>query len=149
MWLKFHHRFYRTPLLTPADSELQNIETSKQMKAQTDRRIFALQAEICRALAHPVRLEVLHLLGAGKVSFSELLERTEITKTKLSQHLAVLRRARIVTAMRDGGRIYYRLTYPEIETACEAVTQVLGRHLAETQNETSVLLRQVGGARRR
>ena len=114
-----------------------------------DRRIFVLQAEICRALAHPVRPEVLHLLGAGKVSFGDLLEGTEITKTKLSQHLGVLRRARIVTAMRDGGRIFYRLTYPEIETACEAVTQLLTRHLAETQNETSVLLRRVGGARRR
>ncbi|HXZ89083.1 MAG TPA: metalloregulator ArsR/SmtB family transcription factor [Candidatus Binataceae bacterium] len=114
-----------------------------------DRRIFALQAEICRALAHPVRLEVLHLLGGSRVSFGDLLERTEITKTKLSQHLAVLRHARIVTAMRDGGRIYYRLTYPEIETACEAVTQVLAQHLAETQNETSVLLRRVSGARRR
>jgi DNA-binding transcriptional ArsR family regulator len=116
---------------------------------KTDRRIFALQAEICRALAHPVRLEVLHLLGGSRVSFGELFERTEITKTKLSQHLAVLRRARIVTAMRDGGRIYYRVAYPEIETACEAVALVLSRDLAETQSETSALLRRVGGARRR
>jgi TusA-related sulfurtransferase len=38
---------------------------------------------------------------------------------------------------------------PEIETACDAVTQVLTRHLAELQNETTVLLRRVGGARRR
>jgi DNA-binding transcriptional ArsR family regulator len=114
-----------------------------------DRRIFVLQAEICRALAHPVRLEVLHLLGSGQMSFGDLLQRTEVTKTKLSQHLAVLRRARIVTALRDGGRIFYRLTYPEIERACEAVTQVLTQHLAHTQNETSALLRRVGGAPRR
>ena len=40
-------------------------------------------------------------------------------------------------------------THTEIETACEAVTQVLTQHLAHTQNETSVLLRRVGGARRR
>ena len=78
----------------------------------TDRRIFVLQAEICRALAHPVRIEVLHLLGEGKMSFADLLQRTEITKTKLSQHLAVLRRARIVTPLRHGGRVFYRLTYP-------------------------------------
>ncbi len=117
------------------------------MPTRFDRRIFALQAEICRALAHPIRLEVLHLLGPRTMSFSELLGLMDITKTKLSQHLAVLRRARIVTALRNGGTVSYRLTYPEIESACKAVTQVLTQHLAETQNETSALLRRVGGAR--
>ncbi len=119
------------------------------MKTTSYRRIFVLQAEICRALAHPVRLEILHLLGNGQMSFGDLLESAEVTKTKLSQHLAVLRRARIVTALREGARVFYRLTYPEIETACEAVTEVLTKHLAETQNETSVLLRRVGGSRGR
>ncbi len=117
--------------------------------ANFDRRIYVLQAEICRALAHPVRLEVLHLLGAGKQPFGHLQERTGVTKSKLSQHLAVLRRARIVTALRAEGRVFYRLMYPEIETACEAVAEVLTQHLAETQNESSALLRRVGGARRR
>ncbi|HVB80297.1 MAG TPA: metalloregulator ArsR/SmtB family transcription factor [Candidatus Binataceae bacterium] len=119
------------------------------MTTTSYRRIFVLQAEICRALAHPVRLEVLHLLGNGQMSFGDLLQHTELTKTKLSQHLAVLRRARIVTPLRDGARVFYRLTYPEIETACEAVTHVLAQHLAETQNETSALLRRVGGTRGR
>jgi DNA-binding transcriptional ArsR family regulator len=119
------------------------------VSADTQRRIFALQAEICRGLAHPVRLEIVHLLGPREMSFGDLLKRMEVTKTKLSQHLAVLRRARIVTARRDAARIFYQLTHPEIERACEAVTQVLTQHLAELQNETTVLLRRVGGARRR
>jgi DNA-binding transcriptional ArsR family regulator len=119
------------------------------MNRNVDRRVFALQAEICRALAHPVRLEALHLLGSGKMSFGDLLKGMDVSKTKLSQHLAVLRRARIVSAFRDGRCIFYHLTYPEIEAACEAVTRVLTQHLAETQNETSVLLRRVGDARGR
>jgi DNA-binding transcriptional ArsR family regulator len=119
------------------------------VKSDSHRRIFVLQAEICRGLAHPVRLEVVHLLGPREISFGELLRQMAISKTKLSQHLAVLRRARIVTARRDAARIFYRLTHPEIQTACDAVTQVLTRHLSELQNETTVLLRRVGGARRR
>ena len=119
------------------------------VSADTHRRIFVLQAEICRGLAHPVRLEIVHLLGPEEMSFGDLLKRMGVSKTKLSQHLAVLRRARIVTARRVAARVFYQLTHPEIETACEAVTQVLTQHLAELQNETTVLLRRVGGARRR
>ena len=118
------------------------------VNADTHRRIFVLQAEICRGLAHPVRLEIVHLLGSEEMSFGDLLK-MGVSKTKLSQHLAVLRRARIVTARRDAARVFYQLTHPEIETACEAVTQVLTQHLAELQNETTVLLRRVSGARRR
>jgi len=119
------------------------------VKSDPHRRIFVLQAEICRALAHPLRLEVVHLLGSREISFGELLAQMEISKTKLSQHLAVLRRARIVAARRDAARIFYRLTHPEIQAACDAVSHVLSRHLAELQSETTVLLRRVGGARRR
>jgi ArsR family transcriptional regulator len=115
----------------------------------TFRSVYALQAEICRALAHPVRLEVLHLLGAREASFSDLLRQMSVTKAKLSQHLAVLRHARMVTSRREGSHVFYRLTYPEIAAACDAVSKALGRHLAEIQNETSVLLRHVGGVRGR
>jgi DNA-binding transcriptional ArsR family regulator len=116
---------------------------------RTHRSIFVLQAEICRGLAHPVRLEVLHLLGAREASVGDLLRQMSVTKTRLSQHLAVLRRARIVTSRREGSHVFYRLTYPEIATACDAVSRALSRHLAVIQNETSVLLRRVGGVRGR
>ena len=115
---------------------------ARSVKRMTDPRAL-------RALAHPLRLEVVHLLGSREISFGELLVQMEISKTKLSQHLAVLRRSRIVAARRDAARIFYRLTHPEIQAACDAVSHVLSRHLAELQSETTVLLRRVGGTRRR
>jgi ArsR family transcriptional regulator len=110
--------------------------------------MYAMQSEICRGLAHPVRLEVVHLLGTRELGFGELLGQMKVTKTKLSQHLAVLRMVGIVTARRDGARMFYRLKYPEIESACQAVAEVLAKHLVEMQENTSALLRTVRGGRR-
>ncbi|MFQ5827800.1 MAG: ArsR/SmtB family transcription factor [Candidatus Methylomirabilia bacterium] len=109
-----------------------------------DRQIYKLQAEVCKALANPVRLEILHLIGTGEVSFSELLSSLRISKTNLSQHLAVLRKSRIVTDRREGVHSFYRLTYPEIAVACQAVERVLAQHLREIGKQAKVLLRRVG-----
>ena len=108
-----------------------------------DRRIYKLQAEIIKALANPIRLEILHLISGREVSFSELLSSLRISKTNLSQQLAVLRRSRIVTDRREGVYAFYRLTYPEIETACQSVQKVLTKHLRETGRQAEVLLRRV------
>ncbi len=111
---------------------------------KTDRRIYQLQADICKALANPVRLEILHCIGNREVSFGELQRAVDVSKSNLSQHLAVLRKNRVVTDRREGQRTFYRLTYPEIETACRAVQQVLARHLREIGRQAQVLLRRVG-----
>ncbi len=118
------------------------------MRAEPNRRVYAMQAEICRGLAHPVRLEVVHLLGTRELAFGDLFAQMQVSKPKLSQHLAVLRQAGIVTARRAGAHVFYRLKYPEIESACEAVAQVLARHLADVQEHAHALLRTVRGSRR-
>jgi DNA-binding transcriptional ArsR family regulator len=119
------------------------------MLLNPNQRIYTLQAEICRGLANPLRLEVVHLLGSQELSFGDLFTRMEVTKTKLSQHLAVLRRTGIVTARRDGVRAFYRLKHPEIESACQAVAQVLTRELVEVQAHTNELLGAAGRRGRR
>jgi ArsR family transcriptional regulator len=120
------------------------------MPSHPTRRVYETQAAICRGLAHPVRLEVIHLLGARELAFGDLFAQMDVAKAKLSQHLAVLRQAGIVTARREGTRTFYRLKYPEIDAACDAVGRVLARQLAEAHPHTNALLRVVrGGGRRR
>jgi ArsR family transcriptional regulator len=116
------------------------------MPGDPTRRVYEVQAAICRALGHPVRLEVVHLLGTSEVAFGDLLARMDASKTKLSQHLAVLRQAGIVMARREGARTFYRLKYAEIDAACQAVGQVLARQLAEAHQTTHAMLRAVRGA---
>jgi len=108
-----------------------------------DRRIFQLQAEICKGLAHPRRLEIIHRLGARELAFGDLRAALGVSKANLSQQLAVLRQCGIVSVRRNGVTTFYRLTYPEIATACAAVQKALTRHLRAVGRQAQALLRQV------
>lgn len=60
-----------------------------------------------QALAEPRRREILGLIGGGERSAGEIAAHFEITRPAISQHLAVLRQAGLVTARRDGTRRLY------------------------------------------
>ena len=66
-------------------------------------------AAVGRALADPKRLCVLESLAAGELSVSELSVRVGCQVPNMSQHLAVLRSAGLVSTRRDGNVIFYRL----------------------------------------
>jgi ArsR family transcriptional regulator len=66
-------------------------------------------AVIGRALADPKRLCVLESLAGGELSVSELAGRVACQIPNMSQHLAVLRSAGLVSTRRDGNTVFYRL----------------------------------------
>jgi ArsR family transcriptional regulator len=112
--------------------------------APAEKRVYKMQAEILKALANPVRLEIIHRLGRREVPFGELQLALGITKANLSQHLTVLRKARIVADRRRGVNVFYRLAFPEIEDACEQVGHALAKHLLEVGQQARVLLQAAG-----
>jgi DNA-binding transcriptional ArsR family regulator len=67
-------------------------------------------ASVGRALADPKRLCVLESLATGELSVSDLSGRVGCQIPNMSQHLAVLRSAGLVTARREGNTVFYRLT---------------------------------------
>ena len=71
---------------------------------------FERTAVVGRALADPKRLCVLESLSAGELSVSELAGRVACQVPNMSQHLAVLRAAGLVTTRREGSTVFYRLT---------------------------------------
>lgn len=87
--------------------------------------LFALQADICKTLADPTRLMILHELRDGELSVGELVSRLDVPQSNVSRHLAVLRDRSIVMTRRDGTTIYYRLASPKIAEACDLVREVL------------------------
>jgi DNA-binding transcriptional ArsR family regulator len=76
------------------------------VSSEADRQRFAA---IARALGDPKRLCVLESLSAGEMSVSELSTRVNCQVPNMSQHLAVLRAAGLVSTRRDGSNVYYRL----------------------------------------
>jgi len=69
------------------------------------------QAEVAagtfRMLADPTRLRILWAIFSDEQSVGELAEILEVAPSVVSQHLAKLRLAQLVTTRRDGNRIYY------------------------------------------
>ncbi len=81
------------------------------LTADADRERYAA---IGQALADPKRLCVLESLAVGERSVSDLSLRVGCQVPNMSQHLAVLRRAGLVTSRRDGNTILYRLADPRV-----------------------------------
>lgn len=92
--------------------------------------IHELQAEICRTLAHPLRIAMLHLLADGPREVHCLARDLHISQPNASQHLAVMRSAGLVEAERDGREVAYRLADPQVIAACDVMASVMRRRLA-------------------
>jgi ArsR family transcriptional regulator len=86
---------------------------------------YELQAELCKALAHPVRLEVLDLISRRERSVDELAKMVGVGQPNLSMHLAALRHRRLVVARRDGMNVYYKASHPKITDACSLIQGIL------------------------
>lgn len=68
------------------------------------------------ALAHPVRLRLLRTLARGPHTTSELAHAWELTPPEVSRHLAVLRRAGLLTTERHGRYVRYSVNLPDLTT---------------------------------
>ena len=94
--------------------------------------MFALQSDLMKALAHSRRLEIIHLLRDQELPVSDIHSMLDLPQANISQHLAVLREAGIVTARRDGKHIYYQLSDPKIIEASDLLRDVLIAQHAES-----------------
>ena len=80
---------------------------------------------MCGALAHPTRLNVLWILCEGENSVGELARRLALRQSAVSQQLARLRRARLVTTRREGRMIFYSLAGWHVRTMIETVHDIV------------------------
>lgn len=65
--------------------------------------------EILQVLSDPTRLRMLRLLGHEELSVAELQEILEMGQSRISSHLGLLRRNKLVSDRKDGKRTYYAL----------------------------------------
>ncbi len=62
-----------------------------------------------QAFCHRLRLRILHLLHEGEMCVGNIVEILQAPQPKVSRHLAVLKKARLVTVRREGQWIHYAL----------------------------------------
>ncbi|MTH67680.1 metalloregulator ArsR/SmtB family transcription factor [Agromyces bracchium] len=102
------------------------------------RPLYEVKANLFKGLAHPLRVRVLEVLAAtpdAETPVAALLEATGLEASHLSQHLAVLRNYRLVTAERRGNQVSYRLAYPQVADLLRVARALLGEILQATERQ--------------
>ena len=84
-----------------------------------------MQAEVCKVLANPKRLEIMCILECGELCVSDIVKKTGIAKANVSQHLSLMKDSGIVTARREAQSMFYSLTNPKVMQACKLMKEVL------------------------
>jgi DNA-binding transcriptional ArsR family regulator len=98
----------------------------------TDKSLYEMQAEICKTLTNPKRIEILNTLKNEEKTVTELVNALGASKANVSQHLAVMRHKGILATRRDGVNIYYRVANPKVIDACALMKEVLfEQHMAK------------------
>ena len=80
--------------------------------------------DFAKALADETRQRILMLLQTGAMSVNEVQEHFAVTQPTISHHLAMLRRANLVTARHEGRQTFYRANPSCVAECCG---EILGR----------------------
>jgi len=91
-------------------------------------------ARVGKALANPVRLELLDLLAQGERSVEDLAGTAQMKVSNTSAQLHMLAAAGLVASRRDGVRIYYRLADPGVTALAGQVQDFAASRLAEAEH---------------
>ena len=97
------------------------------------------KAELFRTMGHPVRVCVLELLQERPRAVHELLAEIDVEASSLSQQLAVLRRAGLVAAAREGSTVRYTLATSDVSDVMSAARRILTELLSDRQDLLSEL----------
>jgi ArsR family transcriptional regulator len=98
--------------------------------------IYEMQAELCRAMSHAIRVEIVHLLRDGPQRVTDIAQITGHSQGAVSRHLSALRHGDIVKVQRRGQDMVYQLANPKIANICDLMRQVL----LEEANQRSKLV---------
>jgi rhodanese-related sulfurtransferase/predicted transcriptional regulator len=106
--------------------------------------VYQQLARIGKALASPRRLELLDLLCQGPRSVEALAKAVDQSVSNTSQHLQVLRAARLVEAQKEGVRVTYRLADDEVCDFYRSLRTLAESRLAEIERVTREFLEKRG-----
>ena len=110
-----------------------------------DERLFAMEAEFFKALAHPTRVRILKHLRDRERCVCEFTEDLDIEQSNMSQHLSILRKQDIVSFRKEGLKVIYRVNYPQIFEILDMVEDIMVSQVNETLNLLNKRPKRKGG----
>lgn len=86
-----------------------------------------------KALADPIRREILGMLKSGRMSAGDIAEHFDVTGASISRHLSVLKDADLIRDTREGKFIFYDINTSVLEDIMLWITDLKGAENNENQ----------------
>ncbi len=103
------------------------------MMDRTKARLLERQAEIAKAVAHPLRMAVLDFLQDGEKCVCEIAAHVGSERSNVSRHLAVMVHAGVLSCRKDGLKVFYTLRTPCVAEFLACVVRVLRQQAKENK----------------
>ena len=94
---------------------------------------YEKQAEIAKAVSHPVRVAIIDFLKDGEQCVCDIAERVDSERSNVSRHLSVMVRAGVLECRKEGLKVIYKLKTPCILDFFSCVTGVIKQQAKESQ----------------
>ena len=91
--------------------------------------LLEAKAAVMDALASPVRIRVVEVIGSGEMCLSEIAEKLKVERTLLSRHLSRMERAGVLVSRKKGRKVLFRLGVPCVLSFLECAGEVVRARL--------------------
>lgn len=97
-------------------------------------KLANFKAEFFKALANPLRIQILDELRDGELTVSEIRERLGVEFPHVSQQLTILKSKNLVRARKQGNNIYYSCNDATVFELLDVAKKIFNNHLIEIQS---------------
>jgi ArsR family transcriptional regulator len=101
--------------------------------------LFEKQADVLKAVAHPLRIAVLDFLKDGEKCVCDIAEHVNSERSNVSKHLSLMVNAGVLDFRKDGLKVIYRLKCRCVLDFLGCVTQVLKHQAKENEKLLAAL----------
>lgn len=94
-------------------------------------RRYELQAEILKALAHPIRLAIVQFLADKEKCVCHIVDYVGTSQSNVSKHLGLMKKVGILSDRKEGLSVYYRLNMPCALNFFQCVRDIMETQISE------------------
>ena len=109
------------------------------MLSKRKQLLFEKQAEIAKAIAHPLRIAVVNFLKDGEQCVCDIAEHVGSERSNVSRHLSVMVKAGLLEYRKEGLKVIYRLKCACIVDFFSCVSRVLQQQVKENERLLAAL----------
>ena len=109
------------------------------MLSKRKQLLFEKQAEIAKAIAHPLRIAVVNFLKDGEQCVCDIAEHIGSERSNVSRHLSVMSNAGLLEYRKEGLKVIYKLKTPCILEFFSCVSRVLKQQVKENERLLAAL----------